>query len=76
MNATSMRKLAEQQMMRTRVRQRIALAAARAADTCDCPVCTMRRAGTLTPASFGDLLRKMAGGDEAAPAAPTSEPRH
>lgn len=74
MNATSTRKLAEQQMTRIRVRQRIALAAAKAADTCDCPICTARRAGT--PISFGDLLRKMTGGDEAAPAAPTSEPRH
>lgn len=74
MNATSMRKLAEQQMMQHRIKRRLAIAAAKAADTCDCPICTARRAGT--PMSFGDLLRKMTGGDEAAPAAPTSEPRH
>lgn len=76
MNPHSTRKLAEQHMMRRRIQQRLAIAAAKAADTCDCPVCTMRRAGTLTPASFGDLLRKMAGGEDVQAGPSTDHSRH
>lgn len=72
MNATSTRKLAEQQMTRRRVRERIALAAARAADTCNCPLCEARRSGDPA-AIFAAILRAR---DGAEPATHAGEPRH
>lgn len=75
MNQASMRKLAIEAALRTRIRQRIAQAAAKAADGCPCPLCTARRSG----GGLIGLLRTLSEAqrdDDVTTPVPKSTPRH